>query len=216
MRQVEAGEDPSEARDTAKAAPTVDMLCDRFLLEVEAKRKQSTADEYRALLKRSVRPVFGKLKVAEVTQAMVLAWHMAKSGTPYEANRAAVVAKRMWNLADKWGLARGNPFKAIELYRERPRDRVPSAPELEAIGRAMGEVAVASLVRRCIILLATRRTVSQGCRIAFVRHYKVPAAGTTASRSRRQAAVTIRIRRLTLRHEPCRIHVRSSDEQLNR
>ena len=159
------------------------MLCDRFLAEVEAKRKQSTADEYRALLKRSVRPAFGKLKVAEVTQAKALAWHMAKSGTPYEANRAAVVAKRMWNLGIRWGVAERNPFAVIELYREKARDRVPSAAELEAIGRAMAEAAVLPSVRRCIILLATTGARSgsrevtapfgKGVPHAFVRRCKV-------------------------------------------
>ena len=47
LRLIEAGEDPGEARDATKAALTVDMLCDRFLVDVEARRKESTADEYR-------------------------------------------------------------------------------------------------------------------------------------------------------------------------
>ena len=90
LRQIETGADPGEARDTAKAAPTVDMLCDRFLADIEARRMESTAGEYRALLGRQIRPAFGKLKIAEVSHAKATAWHASKAGTPYEANRAAV------------------------------------------------------------------------------------------------------------------------------
>ena len=148
LRQIEAGEDPGEARDATKAALTVDMLCDRFLVDVEARRKESTADEYRKLLQRQVRTAFGKLKIAEVTHAKATAWHAGKAGTPYEANRGAVVAKRMWNLAIRWGLATENPFKGIELYREKPRERIAKVSELEAIGRVMGAMAIPDPVRR--------------------------------------------------------------------
>ena len=82
LRQIEAGEDPGEARGATKAALTVDMLCDRFLVDVEARRKESTADEYRKLLQRQVRTAFGKLKIAEVTHAKATAWHASRASTP--------------------------------------------------------------------------------------------------------------------------------------
>ena len=77
------------------------------------------------------------------------------------------VAKRMWNLAIRWELATANPFTRIELYREKPRERTAKTSELEAIGRAMAELALPDPVRRCIILLATT-----GCRSGEARRLR--------------------------------------------
>ena len=62
---VAHGKDPAIARSAAKAAPTVADLAKRFLAEhVEAKRKASTAKEYRRLLDHVVLPALGKKRVA--------------------------------------------------------------------------------------------------------------------------------------------------------
>jgi integrase len=76
--------------------------------------------------------------------------------TPIEANRALAVLKRMLNLARRWGLRDGeNPATAVEMFRERPRDRVGSGEELARIGKAMASLPVPASVRRAIVLLAT-------------------------------------------------------------
>ena len=77
------------------------------------------------------------------------------------------VARRMWNLAIRWELTTTNPFTRIEPYREKARERTAKTSELEAIGRAMAELALPDPVRRCIILLATT-----GCRSGEARRLR--------------------------------------------
>jgi hypothetical protein len=65
---VAQGKDPAGAKAEAKAAPTVTELAARFLAEhAEAKRKASTAREYRRLLEHVILPAIGKRKAKSPT-----------------------------------------------------------------------------------------------------------------------------------------------------
>ena len=156
LQIIAEGRDPAAERDATRQAPTVAELADRFLADTETRRKPRTSADYRRLVERHVRPAFGKLKLAEVTRGRVAEWHNARRSTPVEANRALSVLRRMLNLARKWGLLSGeNPAELVEMYRERPRDRVASAEELSAIGAAICDLPVPLAVRRAVMLLAT-------------------------------------------------------------
>ena len=66
---VESGFDPGADKLARQEAPTVSELAERFLVEhADAKRKASTATEYRRLLDRIILPALGKRKVADVTR----------------------------------------------------------------------------------------------------------------------------------------------------
>jgi Arm DNA-binding domain/Phage integrase, N-terminal SAM-like domain len=79
---VAQGKDPAGAKAEAKAAPTVTELAARFLAEhAEAKRKASTAREYRRLLEHVILPAIGKRKVADVTRREVERLHQTRTGT---------------------------------------------------------------------------------------------------------------------------------------
>src|SRR5215212_12154528 len=63
LGMVEGGADPAAAKIARKEAPTVADLAERFLAEhAEAKRKASTATEYRRLLDRIILPALGQRK----------------------------------------------------------------------------------------------------------------------------------------------------------
>ena len=80
---VAHGKDPADARASAKAAPTVADLAQRFLVEhAEAKRKASTAAEYRRLLEKVILPALGMRKVADLTRAEINKLHHANRSTP--------------------------------------------------------------------------------------------------------------------------------------
>jgi len=137
---VALGKDPAGAKTEAKAAPTVADLAERFLAEhAEAKRKASTAREYRRLIEHVIRPPLGKKRVADVTRQDVTKLHLSRRATPTEANRALACLSTMFNLAEGWGLRPdgSNPCRHIEKYRQQRRERFLSPEELGRLGDAL-------------------------------------------------------------------------------
>jgi len=69
LGMVEGGADPAADKIARKEAPIIAELAERFLAEhAEAKRKASTATEYRRLLDRMILPALGRRKVVDVTR----------------------------------------------------------------------------------------------------------------------------------------------------
>jgi integrase len=134
---VAHGKDPAAAKAAARAAPTVAELAAKFLAEhVEAKRKASTAREYRRLLEHVALPAIGKKRVAEVTRQDIARLHHARRATPTEANRTLACLSTMFTLAERWGLRPdgSNPCRHVEKYPQRRRERFLSAEELARLG----------------------------------------------------------------------------------
>jgi integrase len=137
---VAYNKDPANAKSEAKVAPTVAELAGRFLAEhAEAKRKESTAKEYRRLIERVILPALGGKRVADVTRQDVGKLHHARRATPTEANRALAVLSTMFNVAERWGLRpdESNPCRHIEKYRQRRRERFLSPEELARLGNTL-------------------------------------------------------------------------------
>jgi integrase len=137
---VANGKDPAGAKAAGKAAPTVSELAARFLVEhAEAKRKASTAREYRRLLEHVVLPVIGSRKVSDVARRDVERLHQARRGTPIEANRALACLLTMFTFAERWGLRpdASNPCRHVEKYPQRRRERFLSPTELARLGDAL-------------------------------------------------------------------------------
>lgn len=137
---VESGADPAADRSARKEAPSLADLAARFLAEhAEAKRKASTAREYRRLLERVVLPALGSRKVADITRRDIERLHQARRATPTEANRALACLSAMFNLAERWGLRPDgfNPCRHVEKYPQRRRERMLSPAELARLGDAL-------------------------------------------------------------------------------
>ncbi len=137
---VENGADPAADRIARQEAPTMAEIAERFLAEhAEAKRKASTAAEYRRLLDKIILPALGKRKVADVMRADVTKLHDANRAAPYQANRVLALLSKMFNLAERWGLRPdgSNPCHYVEKFRERKRERMLSADELTRLGNAL-------------------------------------------------------------------------------
>ena len=140
LGMVEGGADPAGDKLARKEAPTVADLAARFIAEhAEAKRKASTAAEYRRLLDRIILPAFGKRKVADVTRQDVAKLHHGLRETPYQANRLLAVLGKMFNLAERWGLRPdgSNPCRHVERFGERKRERMLSPAELARLGETL-------------------------------------------------------------------------------
>jgi integrase len=134
---VALGKDPAGTKAETKVAPTVADLAERFLAEhAEAKRKTSTAREYRRLLDHVVLPALGKRRVADIVRQDVARLHHARRATPTEANRALAVLSTMFTMAERWGERPdgSNPCRHIEKYPQRRRERFLSPKELGRLG----------------------------------------------------------------------------------
>jgi integrase len=137
---VTGGADPAADHSARRAAPSVAELAERFLREhAEAKRKAKTTLEYRKLINRLIVPALGKWKVADVTRQEIAKLHSGLRSTPYQANRVLAVVRKMFNLAEAWGLrpAMSNPCHLVEPFKEHARERMLSADELAALGAAL-------------------------------------------------------------------------------
>jgi integrase len=139
---VASGGDPAADKTAGKEAPRVDELVERFLREhVEAKRKASTAKEYRRLLDKFVVPAIGHKRVVDVSRPDILKIHNGMTATPYQANRLLAVVCSLFN----FGALAGdrppgtNPTAGIESYPEKERERMLSAQELGWLGEALAD-----------------------------------------------------------------------------
>jgi integrase len=156
LGMVEGGADPAADKIARKEAPLIGELAGRFLAEhAEAKRKGSTAIEYKRLLDRIILPALGKRKVADVTRADVTKLHHANRAAPYQANRVLAVLSKMFNLAERWGLRPdgSNPCRHVEKFAERKRERMLSPAELGRLGDALAAYQGSPYVVAAVTLL---------------------------------------------------------------
>jgi integrase len=139
---VADGRDPMRLKDAARDALTLGAVADRFLEDhVAARRKPATLRLYTLAIDGHLRPRLGTVPIADVAADDILKLHHRLRGTPYMANRVLAVASKLMNWAAQAGY-RGagphvNPCDGIEKYRERPRKRYLTAPELARVGSAL-------------------------------------------------------------------------------
>jgi integrase len=163
--RVADGEDPAAARAAKTAAPTVDDLANRYLLEhAESHKKPRSAEEDRRNLRLHVRPALGAVRVADVTRQDILKLHHAMRETPGAANRVVALASMMFGLAQEWGMRPegSNPCRRIKKFKERARDRFLTGDELRRMGEALldaegtGEHPTAIAIIRLLVLTGCR------------------------------------------------------------
>ena len=126
IARIKAGEDLSPASSATVAKLTVADLAERYLKEhAEVHCKPRTKEAYRWLVTKFVLPELGKLAICEVEREHIAALHYRHRETPYQANRILEVARKMFGLAEAWGLRRdgGNPCRFVQKYKEQKRER---------------------------------------------------------------------------------------------
>ena len=139
---VAHGHDPAGEKTTERGVPTVADLADRFMAEhVEPKRKDRTAEFYRDILDRMVKPAVGTTKADKLTRQQVGKLHSSLADTPFQANRVLAVVGSMYAFAGRAGVvAEGiNPARGIEKFKETRRERFLTGEELERLGTAIRE-----------------------------------------------------------------------------
>ncbi len=159
--EASKGIDPCESD---KDQTTIKDFCDVYLKHhAEVKKKQSSAIEDKRLMRLQILPHFGKLRVQELTRAMIIKHHQSLSHTPYMANRFLALFSTMMNLAEKWEYRplNTNPCIHVDRYKEKPRETFLSMQELERIGSAMRQL---KDVESKYILAAIKMLMLTGCR----------------------------------------------------
>ena len=152
-QQIDRGHDPLAERQAVRAAPTTDELADRFEAEHLPKKRPATARDYKALLRKHIRPTLGSLKVAAVSSRDVERMHQRiAERAPYLANRTLAVTSKMFSLAVRWGLRPAIPNRGIERAPEQKCERYLTAPEIARLSAVLAthpERVSANVVRIC-------------------------------------------------------------------
>ena len=134
------GEDPSLARKSAREAPLMSQLFERYLQEhARPHKKPASIKEDTSIIEERLLPFFGRKKVAEVARADVAKFHAAMSATPTRANRCVALLSKAFNLAEVWGMRPdgSNPCRQLKKYKETSRKRFLSPAELGRLGEAL-------------------------------------------------------------------------------
>ncbi|PZU11512.1 site-specific integrase [Sphingomonas sp.] len=149
LAEVAQGRDPSLTRALDKAAPTFDALCDRYLSDhADVRKKASSAEGDRRLIRLHLRPALGPKKVAAITRGDIQSLHHRLRGTPYEANRVRALASKMFSLSERWGMRPdgSNPATNIDRYKEEKRERYLTGAEVARLWQELNSDAAAAKV----------------------------------------------------------------------
>jgi integrase len=140
LADVRLGGDPGGTRQAKREAPRMIDMFDRYLSDhARPHKKASSVKDDERQIRDTLAPAFGKMKVAEVTRAMVIDHHRRMAATPYAANRGLALLSKAFNLAELWGWRAdgSNPCRLVRKYAETARKRFLSQAELAALGEVM-------------------------------------------------------------------------------
>ena len=139
LSKVANGQDPATQRAHDREAPSVATLGKDYLEDVAARRKTSTAREYRRLWEKRVIPALGTRRVVDVTTADVAKLHRAMRSTPYGANRVVSVLGSFFTYAERQAVRprHSNPAHDVEPYKETSRERFLTPAEVSRLGEAL-------------------------------------------------------------------------------
>jgi len=158
----------SEGKDPKEVDKTNVMLKDFFDVYLkhyaEIKKKQSSIEEDKRLMRLHIAPSFGKVCIKDITRAMLTKHHQSMHNTPHCANRMLSLLSKMMNLAEKWDYRplNSNPCRHIDRYKENQRDVYLTMKQIEKVGFAFKEVeqhhSVYMMAALKILLFTGRRT----------------------------------------------------------
>ncbi|OYX32228.1 MAG: integrase [Brevundimonas subvibrioides] len=158
LADVRKGNDPSAERSAARQAPTVKELFDRFMEDYsESRNKPSTVKSNRGYGKLYIVPHLGQMKAPDVTRADIANLMKKMSKTPTNANRVLAAVRKMFNMAEVWGMRTdgSNPCRHIPKFPERGKTRLITDAELKRLYAYLDKAETEGL-EHPFILLAVR------------------------------------------------------------
>lgn len=122
--RVDAGEDPLEVQQVARAEYTLAHLWERYEELVLPRKAESTQKDERSIWKRLILPKLGNKRLSHIRPGDIDAFHLAVTAlTPVQANRCIASLRHAFNMAIRWELAASNPVSGIKKNSEPPRQR---------------------------------------------------------------------------------------------
>jgi len=158
LADVRKGKDPSAEKSAARRAPTVKELFDRFIADYsEPRNKPSTVEANRGYGKLYIIPHLGHIKVSDITRADISGLMKKMSKTPTNANRVLSAVRKMFNMAEVWGMRSdgSNPCRHVPKFPERGKTRLITDAELKRLYTYLSK-AEAEGLEHPFILLAVR------------------------------------------------------------
>jgi integrase len=137
LRRIDRGDDPLGQIQADRLASTFADLADRYIAEHLPRKRPSSQEEDRALLK--LADGLRHVKVADLGHADIAALHrkVTKARGPYRANRVRALLSKMFSLAVVWKMRPDNPVRGVERNHEEGRERYLSADEIARLMRAL-------------------------------------------------------------------------------
>lgn len=158
LADVRKGKDPSAEKTAARRAATVKELFERFITDYsEPRNKPSTVEANRSYGRLYIIPGLGRTKVADVTRADISSLMQKMAKTPPNANRVLSALRKMFNMAEVWGMRPdgSNPCRHIPRFPERGKTRLITDAELKRLYAYLSK-AEAEGLEHPFILLAIR------------------------------------------------------------
>jgi integrase len=135
--QIRTGVDPQSERKARALPPPASQTfadtADAYLRQVEKTLRPSSAKEWRRIVKRDVKPRWGKTATASITRRDVreLIDEIARRGADIQANRTLARLKTLFNWAMQQDIIPASPVAGLKPQaKEVERDRVLSDDEL--------------------------------------------------------------------------------------
>ena len=165
---IAQGRDPYTERQAERHEPTFGELSQRYIDEHSRTHKRSWIRDVRRLARCKV---WGGRRISDISAADVLKIEqkIAQEHGPVEANRTLELLRSVFNKAQRWGIAEGNPALGFARFREIRRDRFLSDDELRRLNTALlAESEPWRSYFPLLLLLGVRRSELAGARWADI------------------------------------------------
>jgi integrase len=133
LADVRKGKDPSAEKTAARDASSVKELCTKFIEDYsKPKNRPRTVESNQAYIDHHIIPRLGTFRVREVTRSDVSSLMTRMKKTPVAANRVLSCLRKMFNMAEVWGLRDDgtNPCRHIPKYPENGKTRLITDDEM--------------------------------------------------------------------------------------
>lgn len=152
LQAAHQGDDPSQARKEKRAAPTWEDL-EREFEPYLITRKPATVKSYRGVIRRNLKPYFGRFKVRDIQPETVRQFMQGKAENPIDGNRSLAVLSVMMGRAMELGWITANPCNGVRRNKENVRERWLDERELPLFVAALGAVegVHADAIRFCAV-----------------------------------------------------------------
>jgi len=140
LLRVSQGSDPSADKSAKRRGDTFQEFSDRFMIEyAEVKLRPKSIQNYRQILNGALLPHLGGKKMRSITRSDLQQFQKSYRHRKYQANRAVMLTRRIFNYAEEMGDVpeNSNPAKGVTLFKEDRRERLLSKDEMNKIGDAI-------------------------------------------------------------------------------